>query len=105
MKESRIRMPQPSPMSSDVAGTLPFTQSTMITGAVFSVEATATVAPVSLKLLVKTMMAPESIEYFVNGKMIVLNTSKGLAPSVRAASSISMFSLSTAADTDLTKYG
>jgi hypothetical protein len=80
----------------------------MTTGAVFNGEfgsSTATVAPVSLTLLVKTIMAPESIEYFVSGNTIVVNTLKGLAPRVLAASSMSTLILSKAADIDFTMYG
>jgi len=104
-KENSTRNPQPNPISNEVAGTVPLTQSTITTGAVRRFDTTATVAPVSLTLLVKTMMAPESIEYFVNGKTILENTLNGLAPSVLAASSISTLILSNAADMDLTKYG
>jgi len=104
MKENNIKNPQPKPISNGVADTFCLTQSTRTTGAVRSVV-TAKVAPVSLTLLVKTMIAPENIEYFVNGRIIVLKTPSGLAPSVLAASSVSMLTLSTAADIDLTKYG
>ncbi len=45
------------------------------------------------------------MEYLVNGRIMVLNTPRGLAPSVLEASSISKLILSTAADIDLTKYG
>ncbi len=103
--DSSTSMPQPSPISSEVAGTVPFTQSTITTGAVRKFVTTASVAPVSLTLLVKTMMAPESIEYFAKGMIIVLNTVKGLAPRVFAASSMSMFILSNAAAMDFTMYG
>ena len=101
-------MPAPNPISREVAGTVPLTQSTITTGAVLRGEFaanTATVAPVSLMLRVKTMMAPERIEYFVSGKIIVEKTLKGLAPKVLAASSISILILSNAADIDFTKYG
>ena len=80
-----------------------FTQLTSSTGAVTRFEVTANVAPVSLTLRVKTMIAPERIEYFVMGNTIVLKTAKGLAPKVLAASSISTFIRSIAADMDLTK--
>ena len=56
-------------------------------------------------LLVKTMIAPESIEYLVSGSTIDLNTVKGLAPKVLAASSMSKVMRSIAADIDRTKYG
>ena len=79
------------------------TQFTIKTGAVCNFEATASVAPVSLTLRVKTIMAPERIEYFVMGNTIVLKTVKGLAPNVLAASSMSTFIRSIAADMDLTK--
>jgi len=104
MKENNIRKPQPRPISNGVASTFCLTQSTITTGAVRS-SVTAKVAPVSLTLRVKTIIAPESIEYFVNGRIIVLKTPKGLAPSVLEASSKSTLILSTAADIDLTKYG
>ncbi len=77
-------------------------QFTRTTGAVFRVV-TATVAPVSLTLRVNIKIAPESMEYFVNGRIIVLNNAKDLAPSVLEASSISNGILSIAADMDLTK--
>ena len=109
MKENNIRKPQPKPISNGVASIfcLPKrgTQSTRTSGAVRSVVTTAAVAPVSLILLVKTITAPESIEYLVNGRIIVLKTPKGLAPRVLEASSKSTLILSTAADIDLTKYG
>ena len=103
MKENTIRMPHPKPISAEERGA--FTQFTITTGAVCRFVTTAKVAPVSLTLLVKTIIAPERIEYFVNGNIIVLNTPKGLAPSVLAASSMSRLILSKAADIDLTKYG
>ena len=103
MKEKNIRKPQPKPICND--GAFCVTQLTRTTGAVCSFVTTAKVAPVSLTLLVKTIIAPESMEYFVNGRMIVLKTPKGFAPSVLAASSKSRLILSTAADIDLTKYG
>ena len=65
--------------------------------------ATANVAPVSLTLRVKTMIAPERIEYFVMGQTIVRKTVKGLAPKVLDASSISMVMRSMAADIERTK--
>ena len=105
MNDSTISIPQPKPMSSDVAVTAPLTQFTITTGAVAIFDETAKVAPVSLTLLVKTMMAPERIEYLVNGNTTDLNTVNGFAPKVLEASSMSMFILSIAADIDLTKYG
>ena len=81
------------------------TQLTIKTGAVCNFEATARVAPVSLTLRVKTMIAPESIEYLVMGQTIVRKTAKGLAPKVLAASSISIVIRSIAADIDRTKQG
>ncbi len=81
------------------------TQLTTNTGAVCRFEVTAKVAPVSLTLLVKTMIAPERIEYFVRGNIIVLKRVKGFAPNVLAASSMSTLIRSIAADIDLTKYG
>ena len=98
-------MPAPNPISSEVAGTVPLTQSTITTGAVRRLVTTANVAPVSLTLRVKTMMAPERIEYFASGRTMVVKTLKGLAPNVLAASSMSMLILSKAADIDFTKYG
>lgn len=86
MKENSTRMPQPRPISSEVAGTVPLTQLTNRTGTVFN-SVTAKVAPVSLTLLVKTMTAPAINEYLVKGKMMVLNTVKGLPPNVLDASS------------------
>ena len=86
-------MPQPRPTSNEVIGiedsTLPkstFTHVTSKTGAVLS-SVTANVAPVSLTLLVKTMMAPANNEYLVRGRMTVLNTVNGRPPKVLAASS------------------
>ena len=102
MKESKIRMPAPNPISMGVAGTTPFTQLTRTTGAVGILEETASVAPVSLTLLAKTIIAPDSMEYLVSGRTIVLKTVKGLAPKVLAASSMSMFILSMAAEIDFT---
>jgi hypothetical protein len=104
-RDNSMRMQQPNPISDGVAGTTCFTQLTITTGAVFNVETTARVAPVSLMLLVKTMMAPERIEYFVNGSIMDLNTPNGLAPKVLAASSMSRLMRSNAAVIDLTKYG
>ena len=63
------------------------------------------VAPVSLTLRVKTMIAPERIEYFVIGHTIVLKTAKGLAPKVLAASSMSTVIRSIAADIDRQSRG
>ena len=102
MNESKTKMPAPKPISSEVAGIAPLTQSTIITGAVFKSVTTATVAPVSLTLRVKAIMAPDSIEYLASGKTMVVNTLSGLAPKVLAASSISTLILSKAADMDLT---
>lgn len=101
-------MPHPNPISEGVAGITCFTQLTITTGAVCRVvcaDKTAKVAPVSLTLLVKTIIAPERIEYFANGRIMVVNTLNGLAPRVLAASSMSTLILSKAADIDLTKYG
>ena len=81
------------------------TQLTSKTGAVCSFVVTANVAPVSLTLRVKTIMAPERIEYFVRGKTIERKTVKGFAPKVLAASSMSTLIRSIAAPIDLTKYG
>jgi len=84
------------------------TQLTINTGAVCKEEPgdiTAKVAPVSLTLLVNTIIAPERIEYLVNGNTMDLKTVKGFAPNVLAASSMSTFIRSIAADMDLTKYG
>ena len=109
MKENPIKMPQPRPTSNGVIGvedsTLPrstLTHPTSKTGAVFS-SVTAKVAPVSLTLLVKTMIAPANNEYLVKGRTIVLNTVNGRPPKVLDASSKFMFNLSMAATIDLTK--
>ena len=110
MKLNSIRNPQAKPtdktLTPEIGVIIPlteFTQLTSNTGTVTSFEVTANVAPVSLTLRVKTMMAPERMEYFVMGNTIVLKTVKGLAPKVFAASSISTFIRSIAADMDLTK--
>ena len=87
-------MPQANPTVSGSTPAIGFatplsalTQLTIRTGAVSRLELTARVAPVSLTLLAKTMIAPDKIEYFVKGSTMVLNTVKGLAPRVFAASS------------------
>ena len=98
-----MRMPQPSPISDGVAGTTCFTQLTITTGAVSRDVTTAKVAPVSLILRVKTIIAPERMEYFVKGSIMVLKTPNGLAPRVLAASSMSRLMRSKAAVIDLTK--
>ena len=102
-------MPQPRPISNEVTGAvLGSAKKGLIqsvasrTGVVLSLV-TAKVAPVSLTLLVKTMIAPATNEYFVKGRIIVLNTANGRLPKVLAASSKSMFTLSMAAAIDLTK--
>ena len=105
MNDNTISIPHAKPISRGVAGTTCLTQLTMTTGAVCKVDETARVAPVSLTLLVKTIIAPERIEYLVNGKTIDLKTVNGFAPNVLPASSMSMLILSMAADIDLTKYG
>jgi hypothetical protein len=112
MKLNNIKIPQAKPTVNEVTpgigGMTPLTELTQLTtntGAVCSFEVTAKVAPVSLTLLVKTIMAPERIEYFVSGNTIERKTVKGLAPKVLAASSISTLIRSIAADMDLTKYG
>jgi hypothetical protein len=112
MKLNSIKKPQAKPtvnaLTPEIGVVTPLselTQLTSNTGAVSSFEVTANVAPVSLTLLVKTIIAPERIEYFARGKTIVLKTVKGLAPKVLAASSISTFIRSIAADIDRTKYG
>ena len=105
MKLNRTRNPEAKAMSKGVAGTIFLIQLTSNTGTVTKFEVTARVAPVSLTLLVKTMMAPESIEYFVRGNTIVRNTPSGFAPRVRAASSMSGLMRSNAEDIDRTKYG
>jgi hypothetical protein len=90
MKLNRINKPQAKPTINSLTPTIgdmepltELTQLTIKTGAVCSLLATARVAPVSLILLVKTMIAPERIEYFVIGHTIVLKTAKGLAPKVQ----------------------
>ena len=109
MNENRMRKPLPSPICNSVGcgakGEGGFIQFTSTTGTVLSVFDTAEVAPVSLTLLVNMSIAPESMEYLVKGRTMVLNTPNGLAPRVLEASSMSMLILSTAADMDLTKYG
>ena len=50
-----------------------FTQLTIKTGAVSNFEDTASVAPVSLTLRVKTIIAPERMEYFVIGSTIIFS--------------------------------
>ena len=112
MKLNKISKPQAKPTINsltpaigDIVPLTELTQFTIKTGAVCNLLATARVAPVSLMLLVKTMIAPERIEYFVIGQTIVLKTAKGLAPKVLAASSMSRLIRSIAADIDLTKYG
>jgi len=104
-KENRTRIPAPNPISSELAETAPLTHSTITTGAVFKDVTTATVAPVSLTLRVKTIIAPERIEYLVRGKTILEKTRKGFAPNVLAAYSMSTLMRSNAADIDFTKYG
>ena len=110
MKLNKISKPHAKPTFNSVTpfigGKIPLTELTQLTiktGAVWRFEATAKVAPVSLTLRVKTIIAPERIEYLVIGKTIVLKTVNGLAPKVLAASSISTLILSMAADIDLTK--
>ena len=112
MKLNSIKKPQAKPtvkaFTPAMGATIPlteFTHLTSSTGAVTRFEVTANVAPVSLTLRVNTMIAPERIEYFVMGKTIVLKTVKGLAPKVLAASSMSTFIRSIAADIERTKYG
>jgi hypothetical protein len=111
MKLNRISKPHAkatfNALTPGIAVIVPLTELTQLTiktGAVCKVDATAKVAPVSLMLRVKTIIAPERIEYFVIGQTIVRKTIKGLAPKVLDASSISMLILSIAADIDLTKY-
>ncbi len=87
MKLNSIKMPQAKPtvneLTPGIGAVTPLselTQLTISTGAVCKFEETAKVAPVSLTLLVKTMIAPERIEYFVSGSTIDLKTVRGLAP-------------------------
>ena len=61
MKLNSTRNPEAKAISKGVAGTTCFIQFTSKTGAVCKFEVTAKVAPVSLTLRVKTMMAPESM--------------------------------------------
>ena len=110
MKLNKINKPQAKPtvnsLTPAIAEPMPrmeLTQLTSRTGAVCSFVVTAKVAPVSLTLRVKTMIAPERIEYLVMGSTIVLKTVKGRAPKVLAASSISTLIRSIAADMDRTK--
>ena len=111
MKLSSIKKPHAKPTVSELTPGIgaetplsELTQLTINTGAVCRFV-TAKVAPVSLKLLVKTIIAPERIEYFVSGSTIDLKSVRGFEPKVFAASSMSMLILSIAADIDLTKYG
>ena len=110
MKLKSIKKPHAKPtvnvLTPGIAVVIPrieFTQLTIRTGAVSRVDETARVAPVSLTLLVKTMIAPERMEYFVKGKTIDLKTVNGLAPRVFAASSMSIVIRSIAADIERTK--
>ena len=112
MKLNNIRKPHAKPtvssLTPEIGDIIPLTELTHLTnktGAVTRFEVTANVAPVSLTLRVNTMIAPERMEYFVMGNTIVLKTVKGRAPNVLAASSMSTFIRSIAADMDLTKYG
>ncbi len=112
MKLKRIKMPHAKPTVSAVTPgigeatpLIALTQLTIRTGAVTRFVLTAKVAPVSLTLRAKTIMAPERIEYFVSGSTIERKTVKGLAPKVFAASSMSTLIRSIAAPIDLTKYG
>jgi hypothetical protein len=92
MKLNRINKPHAKPtvneFTPEIGALMPlmeFTQFTINTGAVCRGEPediTAKVAPVSLTLLVNTIMAPERIEYFVRGNTIDLKTVKGFAPNV-----------------------
>ena len=110
MKLKSIRIPHAKPTVKELTPAIGFatprsalTQLTIRTGAVTKFELTAKVAPVSLTLLAKTMIAPEIIEYFVSGSTIERKTVKGLAPKVLAASSNSTLIRSIAADIDRTK--
>lgn len=112
MKLNRISNPHANPtfnaLTPSIGEIVPLTeltQFTIKTGAVCSCVATANVAPVSLTLRVKTMIAPERMEYFVIGQTIVRKTVRGFAPKVLAASSMSTLMRSIAADIDRTKYG
>jgi len=96
MKLSSIKMPQAKPtvneLTPGIGAVTPLrelTQLTISTGVVCKFEETANVAPVSLTLLVKTIIAPERMEYFVRGSTIDLKTVRGFAPNVLEASSIS----------------
>lgn len=90
-------------MSIGEAGTVPLTQSTSNTGTVFTSFTTARVAPVSSTLLANIIMTPANREYFVKGRISVLNTVNGLAPRVLDASSRSIVTLSIAATVARTK--
>ena len=112
MKLKSIKIPQAKPTVNELTPAIGFvtprsalTQLTIRTGAVTKFVLTARVAPVSLRLRAKTMMAPERIEYFVRGSTIERNRVKGLAPKVLAASSMSTLIRSIAADIERTKYG
>jgi len=105
MKENKTSKPAPKAMLE--AGIVPLTQSltqsTSNTGTVFRLDLTASVAPVSSTLLANIIMVPANKEYFVKGRMIVLNTENGLAPRVLDASSRSIVTRSMAATIARTK--
>ena len=73
-KEIKTKNAIPNAISDCVAGTWCLIQETKSTGEVFRVWETAVAAPVSLRLLVKTSIAPDRKLYFVSGTMIFLKT-------------------------------
>jgi len=103
MNENNTSTPAPKAISIEEAGAVPLTQSTSNNGTVFNLVATAEVAPVSSTLLANIIMVPANKEYFVKGRIIVLNTVNGLAPRVLDASSRSMVTLSIAPTIERTK--
>lgn len=103
IKENSTRKPAPKAISIGEACTVPFTHSTSKTGIVFKLVTTASVAPVSSTLLANIITVPANNEYFVKGKIMVLNTVNGLPPSVLDASSRSTLTRSIAATIVRTK--
>lgn len=110
MKLNKMSTPQAkptvnsfTPVIGEITPLNELTQFTISTGAVCNCDATANVAPVSLTLRVKTIIAPDKMEYLVKGHTIERKTVQGLAPKVFDASSISKGIRSIAADIDLTK--
>lgn len=105
MKENKTSKPAPKAMlEADIVPlTQSLTQSTSNTGTVLRLDLTASVAPVSSTLLANIIMVPANKEYFVRGRMIVLNTVNGRAPRVLDASSRSIVTRPMAATIARTK--